>query len=84
MKLRLRILVSLVEELFDDVCFLINIDFTYVQAENPRVRWVRQLGYDINVDEASTAITALLVEEVEKETKAFGNYDLAKSKITNL
>ena len=46
------------------------------------MRWLRPLGYEINVDEASTTITTLLVEEVDKEATTFGNYDIAKSKIT--
>ena len=46
------------------------------------MRWIRPLGNEINVDEASTKITTLLVEEVDKEPTTFGNYDLAKSKIT--
>ena len=71
MKKRLRILVSLVKNI------MIDVDHTFVQAKIPRVRWLRPLGYEINVDEASTTITTLLAEEVEKDSKAFGNYELA-------
>ena len=39
----LRILVSLVEKHFDDVFFLVDTDFTYVQETIPRVRWLRPL-----------------------------------------
>ena len=53
----------------------------FIQAAIPRVRWLRPLGYEINVDEASTTITTLLVEEVDKTAKIFGNYDVMKSKI---
>ena len=56
MKERMRILVSLVEKHVNDICFLVDIDFTYI----PRIKWLRPLGYEINVDEASTTITALL------------------------
>lgn len=82
MKKRLRIPVSLVEKHFNDVFFLVDIDFTYVQVAVPRVRWLRPLGYEINVDEASIAITTLLVEEIDNKATTFGNYDVAKSKIT--
>ena len=44
--------------------------------------WLRPLSYEINVDEVSIAITKLLEKEVDKQAKAFGNYELAKSKIT--
>ena len=60
MKKRLRILVSLVEKHYDDVYFLIDVDFTFVQVATPRVIWLRPLGYEVNVDEASTSITTLL------------------------
>ena len=82
MKKRLRIPVSLVEKHYDDVFFLVNANFTFVQAKNPRVRWIRPLGHEINVDEASTAIKILLAEDMDKYAKAFGNYEMAKSKIT--
>ena len=52
-----------------------------MQATTPRVRWLRPLRYEINLDEASTTITTLLAEEVEKTTKVFGNYEMMKSKI---
>ena len=43
---------------------------------------MRPLGYEINVDEASTTITTILVEDIYKEAKAFENYEMEKSKIT--
>ena len=60
MKQRLRILISLVEKHANDVSFIVDIDYTYVQAAIPRVRWMRPLGYEINIDEAPTTITTLL------------------------
>ena len=66
MKQRLRILVSLVEKHVNDICFLVDIDFTYIQAAIPRVRWLRPLGYEINVDKTFAAITTLLAEEMDK------------------
>ena len=67
--------------LWDLLLFLIDTDYTYVQAIVTRVRWLRPLGYEINVDEASIAITTLLVEDVDAKAIAFGNYDMAKSNI---
>ena len=81
MKQRLRILVSLVEKHSNDICFLVDIDYTYIQVAIPRVRWLRPLGYEINVDEASATITTLLVEEMDKEAKPFGTYDIIKSRV---
>ena len=81
MKGRMRILVSLVEKHVKDICFLVDIDFTYIQATIPRVKWLRPLGYEVNVDEASVAIRALLLEEFDKEEKHFGTYDIVKSRV---
>ena len=47
----------------------------------PIVRWLRPLGYEINIDEASTTIIGQLVEEVEKVVNFFGTYDVVKSKV---
>lgn len=82
MKKRLRILVSLVDKHFNDIFFLVDTNYTYVQVEFPRVRWLRTLGYEINIDKASVVITASLEEEMDKEATTFVNSDVAKSKIT--
>ena len=50
MKRRMRILVSLVEKHEKDICFLVDIDYTYTQEILPRVRWLRPLGYELDVD----------------------------------
>ena len=77
-KQRLITLVSLVEKHINDILFLVDIDYTYIQEVVPRVRWLRPLGYEINIDEASTTITTLLVEEIDKSEKKFGTYDVVK------
>ena len=71
MKQRMRIPVSLVDQYYNDIFFLFDIDYTYLQVVVPRVIWLRPLGYKINVDEASTAITTLLDKEVDKSTKFY-------------
>ena len=62
MKKRMRILVSLVEKHVNYICFLVVIDSTYIQVVLLRARWLRPLGYEFDVDQASVAIIALLVE----------------------
>ena len=42
---------------------------------------MRPLGYEINVDEASATIIALLLEEMDKEAKPFGTHDIVKSRV---
>ena len=85
MKGRIRIPISLVEKHKNDIWFLVDIDFTYIQDALLRVRWLRPLAYEIDLDEASVAIIALLVEDFDKEEKHFGTYDIVKSRVsTNL
>ncbi|MDF3691458.1 hypothetical protein P3S59_25880, partial [Enterobacter hormaechei] len=74
-----RIPASLVEKHTNDICFLVDIDFTYIQAVIQRVRWLTPFGYEINIDEASVAITALLAEEADKNAPHFGTYDVVRS-----
>ena len=62
MKQRLRILVSLTDQHINDICFLVDIDFIYIQAAVPRVRRLRPLGYELNIDEALVEITKLLAK----------------------
>lgn len=81
MKQRMRRQILLVEQYYNDICFLVDIHYTYIQDITPRVRWLRPLGYEIIVDEALATIIALLVEEVDKNAKIFGNYDVMKSKV---
>ena len=81
MKGRMRILVSLVEKHKNDIFFLVDIEFTYIQATLPRVRWLRPLAYEIDVDEALVAIIALLAKDFDKEAKHFGTYDIVKSRV---
>ena len=45
------------------------------------MRWLRPLGYELDIDQASATITALLVEEVDKNAKAFETYDFVKSRV---
>ena len=67
----MRIPVSLVEQHVNDIFFFFDIDYTYIQTVVPRVRWLRPLGYELDVDQASAAITALLAEEIDKAAKPF-------------
>ena len=77
----MRIPISLVKQHVNDICFLVDIDYTYIQAVVPRVIWLRPLGYELDVDQASTTITARLVEDIDKAAKPFGTYDVVKSRV---
>ena len=77
----MRIPVSLVEQHVKDIFFIVDIDYTYIQVVIPRVGWLRPLGYEIDVDQASTIITTLLAEDIDKEKKHFETYDVVKSRV---
>ena len=81
MKKRVRIPISLVDQHENDIYFLVDIDFTYIQVVIPRVRWLKPLGYELNVDQASTTITTMLIEDIEKTIKHFGTHDFFKSRV---
>ena len=61
--------ISLFEQHINEICFLVDINFTYIQVVVPRVRWLRPLGYEINIDEVSTTMTILLEEDIDKSVK---------------
>ena len=71
----------MVEKNVNDVCFLVDIDYTYIQVSIPRVRWIRPLGYEINIDEASIKIKTFIAEEIDKNAPHFGTYDVVRSKV---
>lgn len=82
MRKRSRVPVSLVENYSKDICFLVDIDFTYAQAVLPRFSWLIPLPYKINIDEATAAITTFSAKEIDSKEPYFGTYEEAKSKIT--
>ena len=55
------------EKYYDDVCFLVDTYWTYIQVVIPRLAWLRPWEYEINIDEATCAITYLLDEYVGKD-----------------
>ena len=71
MKARFKIPKSLVETHAKDICFLVDTDYTYAQVVVPRVRWLKEIPYKVNIDETSTRITTLVFEEVDKNVEGF-------------
>ena len=53
---RFRIPAKLVEDYKDDICFMVDCDRVYIQAVILRVSWVKQLPYEINIDESRDII----------------------------
>lgn len=59
-----------------------DANHTYVQVATSRVRWIKLLPYEINVDKVSTTITNLPEEDIDKSATSFKNYEQTKSRIT--
>lgn len=66
MNQRFRISPALVEKYHDYVYFLDDIDSTLVKAILSRVAWLEPMDYEVNIDQDTKAIKALLKEPVEK------------------
>ena len=56
---RFRIPKKHVEDLKDDIYFMVDCDKVYIQAVRPRIVWVKPLGYEVNIDETKDIIEAL-------------------------
>ena len=82
MEERSQIPVSLMEKHAKDVSFLVDTNFTCVQFVVLRIRWLRALPYEVDVDETSTTITTLLAEDIDQNAQAFRTYEEAKARIT--
>lgn len=43
--------------------------------------WLRPLGYEINIDEATVKITKMLDEKIDKDANPFDTYETSKVKL---
>ena len=48
MKKRYRIPPSLVEKYKQDICFMVEIDDTYMEAVVPRMKFIEPMGYEMS------------------------------------
>ena len=78
----MRIPKELVTKYYIDICFLVDMDNTFVQAVKPRKSWLQSFDYEIDNDLVSGNIVAPLNEEIDAEAKPFGKYEEAKARIT--
>lgn len=45
--MRFIILPSLVEKYKDEICFMVEIDVTYMESVEPRVKFIDPMGYEM-------------------------------------
>lgn len=81
MKNRMRIPKLVIDHYFDDICFMVDTDFTYAHTVLPRVSWLRPMQYEVNIDKVKATVTALLSEEIDKDAKPLENYESVKVKM---
>lgn len=51
MKQRFRVPPLVVRKYKDDICFMVDTNFTYVEEVEPRMLYVETLGYEATEDE---------------------------------
>ena len=62
MRKRLRIPLSLVMSHYNYICFIVDVDNTFVPKVKPRKAQLKPFGYEVEVDDVSASIVALLKE----------------------
>ena len=82
MKEILRIPKSLVDTHSKDIYILVDTDNTCAHVVMPRVRLLKALPYEVNIDETSTTITTLLSKEVDNNAPYFVTFEEEKEMIT--
>ena len=56
---RFRTPKKLVEDIKNDIFFMVDWDKVYIKAIKLRIVWVKPLGYEVNIDETKDIIEAL-------------------------
>ena len=59
----------------DDICILVDIDYTYIQVVGPWEKFLDPLGYELNDDIPVGYINFLLNSDRDKDELRFGTYD---------
>lgn len=75
MKRTMRIPKELVTKYYSDICFLVDMNNTFLQAVKSRKAWLQSFDYEIDSDVVSANIDALLKEEIDVEAEPFGKYE---------
>ena len=64
----------MVTKYYYDICFLIDIDNTFLYVVKLRMAWLNFFEYEINNDIVSANIDAVLNEEIDVKVEPFGRY----------
>ena len=75
MKQRFRISPTIVDRFKEDICILVDIDYTYIQAVEPQDTFLDPLSYELSDDVVVGYIDLLLNSEIDKVKYRFGTFD---------
>ena len=75
MRQRFRIAPIIVDRFKEDICVMVDTDFTYIQVVEPQETFLDPLGYELNDETTVRYIDLLLKSEKDKVEYKFGTYD---------
>lgn len=75
MKKRSIIAPALVEKYKNDICFIIETNVTYMEAVEPRVKFIDPMGYEM-IEELIEVYTKIILEnDRDEECPRWGTYE---------
>ena len=74
MKKRYRIPPSLVEKYKDDICFMVETNFTCMEVVIPRMRFIELMGYEISVELIEGYTQIILQSTIDTSCLRWGTY----------
>lgn len=75
MRKRSRIPPVIVEKYKNEICFMVDIDFTFVEAVEPRVEFIDPLGYEVSEAKMEEYISRLVKCKLDANSSIFGTYE---------
>lgn len=72
---RFKIPPSLVEKYKDDICFMVEIDVTCMEAMKPRVKFVEPICYEISEELIESYVKINLESDKDKECPRWGAFE---------
>ena len=75
MKRRYRIPPTLVEKYKEDICFMVEIDFTCMEVVIPRVKFIKPIGYETSIELIEGYAHIILQSEIDSSCPRWGTYE---------
>ena len=75
MKKRYRIPPSLVEKYKQDIFFMVEIDFTCMEAVIPRMKFIEPMGYEMSMELIEGYVQIILQSKIDTSCPRWGTYE---------